>query len=115
MMCEKCGMNMIRINEDSVQGWSCMKCGWNLITTNIDKIDADTTKYSIYIKATTEINKEKIKLIAKIEGVNYLIAKKMLMKDSICILEGKAQEVKKAIDKLSKSKIQLEVKPKFNY
>lgn len=115
MRCEKCNENMNWFFEGSIQGWLCSGCGWNLVTTYIDVIYNDTTEYSVYIKEVTEINKEKIKLIAKIAGVNFVIAKQMLIKNNACILKAKAVEVKNAIEKLREAKIQFEVSPVFKY
>ena len=81
MLCEKCKTNMIHVCENSVQGWSCPVCGWGTLTTYIDKIHQDMTEYSICTKSITNIDKDKIKVISKIEGVNYIVAKKMLEKE----------------------------------
>lgn len=115
MRCEKCNENMNWFLEGSIQGWLCPGCGWNLVTTYIDVIYNDMTEYSVYIKEVTEIDKEKIKLIAKIAGVNFVIAKQMLIKNNACILKAKAVEVKNAIEKLREAKIQFEVSPVFKY
>lgn len=115
MICEKCKANMNWFSEGSVQGWMCSNCGWNLMTTNIDEIYEDTVEYSIYIKNINEINNEKIKSIARITGVNFIIAKKMLMESHVCILKDKASKVKNVIQELEKSEIQFEIIPKFKY
>lgn len=115
MICEKCKANMTQVIENSVQGWVCPICGWGVLTTYIRKNYADITEYSIYIKAVDEIDKEKIKLISKIAGVNYLIAREMLLKDNVCILKDRAPEVKAVIDRLEKSDIQFIITPEFNY
>ena len=97
MLCEKCKTNMIHVCENSVQGWSCPVCGWGTLTTYIDKIHQDMTEYSICTKSITNIDKDKIKVISKIAGVNYIVAKQMLEKEGICILKAKAVDIKKAI------------------
>ena len=74
MLCEKCKTNMIHVHENSVQGWSCPVCGWGTLTTYIDKIHQDMTEYSIYTKSIANIDKDKIKVIAHIAGVNYIAA-----------------------------------------
>lgn len=38
-----------------------------------------------------------IRIISKIAGVNYIVARHMLEKDSVCILKAKAMEIKKAL------------------
>ena len=115
MLCEKCKTNMIHVHENSVQGWSCPVCGWGTLTTYIDKIHQDMTEYSIYTKSIANIDKDKIKVIAHIAGVNYIAAKQMLEKDGICILKAKAIDIKKAICELENVNIPFEVTPEFNY
>ena len=115
MLCEKCKINMIHICENSVQGWSCPVCGWEILTTHIAKIYQDITEYSIFTKKVTHIDKEKIKTISRIAGVNYIIAKQMLEKEDVCIMKAKAIDIKAAVCKLKDTDIPFEVIPKFNY
>ncbi len=115
MKCEKCNAIMVHVCENSVQGWSCPICGWSTLTTYIDKIYQDITEYRIYIKSVTNISKDKIKVISRIAGVNFITAKQMLEKGDICILKAKAIEIKKAINELKFANILFEVIPEFNY
>lgn len=115
MLCEKCKSNMIHIQENSVQGWSCPVCGWRALTTYIDKIHQDITEYSIFTKNVENINKDKIKVISRIAGVNYIVAKQMLEKEGICILKAKAVDIKNAMYELENVNIPFEVTPEFNY
>lgn len=115
MKCQKCNEHMVNFQHDAVQGCVCPKCGWNIVTTRISEINMDGTEYSIHIRATVDINKEKIKLIARIAGVNYVCARQILIKDSVCILKAKAPEVKQARDELEKLNIKYEIIPVFKY
>lgn len=115
MLCEKCKTDMIHICENSVQGWSCPICGWEILTTYTDKIYQDMTEYSIFTKRVTHIDKDKIKVISQIAGVNYIIAKQMLEKEDVCILKAKAIDIKTTVCKLEDADIPFEVIPKFNY
>lgn len=115
MLCEKCKTNMIRIRENSVQGWLCPFCGWEMLTTYIDKIYRDMTEYSICIKGVANIDKDKIKVISQIAGVNYIVAKQMLEEEGYCILKAKAIDIKKAICELENVNIPFEVTPEFIY
>lgn len=47
------------------------------------------TEYSIFTKSIENINKDKIKVISQIAGVNYIAAKQILEKEGICILKAK--------------------------
>lgn len=115
MICEKCKANINWFSEDSVQGWVCSSCEWNLITTNINEIYEDMTEYSVYIKNVDELNNKKIKLTARIAGVNFIAAKQMLTESDVCIVRDKAPKVKDVIKELEELKIQFEVSPKFKY
>lgn len=115
MLCENCKANMIFVRENSVQGWSCPVCGWGIVTTCIDKIYQDMTEYSINIKSVACINKDKIKTISQIAGVNYVAARQMLKKEGTCILKAKAIDIKKAICELENANVPYEITPEFNY
>lgn len=115
MVCEKCKGNMNWSIEGSTQGWKCSVCGWNIITTYIDEINADETEYSLYIKNVPKIDKEKIKFVAKIASVNFIIAKQMLGEKELCVLKAKAPEIKAAIAKLQELNIDFNVSPLFKY
>lgn len=101
--------------KDSAQGWMCPSCGWNLMTTNINEIYEDITEYSIYLRKVNEVNIEKIKFIARIAGISFTIARKMLMESNVCILKDKAPQIKKVIAKLDELEIEVEVIPEFKY
>lgn len=113
MLCKQCKTNMIYFRKEPVQGWSCPNCGWGMVTSYIDPIYEDTTEYSIYIKEGIEVDADNIKIIAKIAGVNYLAARKLLLKNNVCILKANAPEVKEVIALLEDAKIDFEVKPEF--
>lgn len=115
MICEKCKTKMNWKIEGNTQGWWCPDCGWNVITSYIDEIDLDMTVYSVFIKNSVDIDKEKIKFIAKTANVSFNMAKQILEKKQVCILKGKATEVKKIIDKLQELKIDFTISPLFKY
>lgn len=115
MICEKCKEKMNWSIEGATQGWRCPVCGWNILTTYIDEINTDETEYSLYIKKVTETDAEKIKFVAKIANVNYVIAKQMLEKKESCILKAKAFKIKSVIAKLQELNIDFSVKPSFKY
>ena len=115
MICNKCKGKMNWYIENSIQIWKCPSCGCDIVTTYISDIDSDETEYSLYKKTVTEIDIEKIKLVAKIANVNSIIAKQMIEKNEVCILKEKATEIKKAIGKLQELGIEYKVNPIFNY
>ena len=115
MVCERCKKKMDYGIDGCVQGWRCPACGWNIVTTFFDNINIDTTEYCLYINNKSDINKEKIKMIAQITGINYVTAKQMLGKKEVCVLKARAPEIKGAITKLQEVGIDFKVNPLFKY
>ena len=115
MLCERCRTSMIYFCKNSVHGWACKNCGWEVITTYIDQMHQDRTEYCIYIKRMKIIDKDKIKLVAEISGVNYIMARKMLWEGEFCVQKAKAKDIKSIIDKLKNADIPFEVVPEFYY
>ena len=77
-ICEKCGEQMISIQDERTVGMTCPRCGWGWVTSYFDPITTDNTDYSIFIKPDNPATASNIKLIADIAGVNFLQAKKLL-------------------------------------
>lgn len=115
MLCEKCKTEMVPVCATGVRGCICPSCGWNIVTTYIDEIYLDQTEYSIWIKNFTNINKDVIRIVSKIAGVNYIAARHMLEKDSVCILKAKAIDIKKAVNTLEITDVPYEIIPEFKY
>lgn len=101
--------------EGATQGWRCPDCGWSIITTYIDPIYSDVTEYSLYVRNVLKIDREKIKLVAKTAGVNFIIAKQMLEENNVCILKAKAPEIKAAVVKLRELGVDFNISPTFKY
>ncbi|VAW63360.1 hypothetical protein MNBD_GAMMA10-576 [hydrothermal vent metagenome] len=55
-ICEECGGTEHEV-EGSTEGFLCAKCKWSLVTTVIPEIDADITKYKIYLLSSNMHNK----------------------------------------------------------
>ena len=117
MVCEECMGKMTRFidAEHGTQGWRCAVCGWSVVTTYIEDIYCDATEYSLYIKNVSEIDIEKIRLVAKFAHVNFLTAKELLEKEEVCILKAQAPEMKDAVSKLQDQDIEFYVDPLFKY
>ncbi len=115
MICERCRAKMNWKVDGSIQGWFCSVCGWSVITTYIDDINLDMTEYSLFIKNASEIDRKKIKLIAQIANVSFIIAKRMLEEKEACILKARASEIKVVISKLQEANIDFKVSPFFKY
>ena len=115
MICEQCGNKMNYFRKDSTQGWLCPGCGWAIATSYISEIDQDITEYSLFIKNTENINKDIIRLISRIAGVNFLTARQLILTGNVCITRGRAAEMKETADKLRTAGIPFEIVPEFRY
>ncbi len=93
ILCEKCGTMMQPFLEESTQGMHCPKCGWSVVTTYISEIELDTTEYEVHIDRGDQYNKNQIKVISKITGLNFLGSKKLLQDTKPLIFKGTAVDV----------------------
>lgn len=103
MKCQVCQMEMVKFEQDSVQGWLCQNCGWSILTSKIDNKYNEPHKYSICIQAVSadNIDISIIKTLAQIAKVNYLTSKKILSEGNYIIRNLSESE----IEKIKKSKI----------
>ena len=115
MICEKCKKEMCHFIEGSTQGWRCPLCGWDIIATYIADIYTDLTEYSLYVNRDADINTDKIRLVAQIANVNFIVARQMLEGTKMCILKAKAPEIRKVIVKMQELDIGYVVTPYFKY
>jgi len=79
MLCKKCHTEMTVMQEDNVNGLICPKCGWNIVTTKIDDIMLDTQLYQLYILKNEHINRNQIRILSKISGMNYICIKQNIV------------------------------------
>lgn len=113
IICEKCGAEMLSIDQYKPVGMKCPKCGWGWATTFIEPIKEDTTDYTVILCSDNVPSKESIKAIAGIAGINFLQAKKMIENAPTRLFVGKAVTVKEVIAILNASAISYQVEPKF--
>ena len=115
MLCENCHAEMNYRIEGHTQGWFCPVCKWGIVTSYFSEIELDMTEYSIYIKSAENIDIDKIRVVSKIAGVNYIAAKQILENGDTCILKARAEDILEAISKLKNVNLPYEVTPEFNY
>ncbi|MCF0228924.1 MAG: hypothetical protein HUJ76_04425 [Parasporobacterium sp.] len=125
IICEKCGEQMICINQERTAGMACPKCGWGWVTSHFDKIDTDRTDYSIFLKPGNPTVIVNIKLIASLCSVNFIEAKNILQANvDTCIYTAtnessadysKAGKVKHIASILKAAKLDFYIMPDFPY
>ena len=59
--------------------------------------------------------REKLKLVVKTAGVNFIIDKQMLEENNVCILNAKAPEIKAAVVKLRELGVDFNISHTFKY
>lgn len=85
------------------------------VTTDIPML-YDEKRYKVYIILKGDrCNSAEVKIVAKLCNVNYISAKKKLMKKKNFILEGKAYMVMEILKKLSEYDVTFEIEPPWNY
>ena len=110
-------------HEDAVQKMSYRndsnarrQCGWNIVTTKIDDIMLDTQLYQLYILKNEHINRNQIRILSKISGMNYICIKQNIVtRNKTLLISDRAFKIKAIKEMLEKEKIQFEVVPEFKY
>ncbi|MDO4493694.1 MAG: hypothetical protein Q4C53_07415 [Clostridia bacterium] len=125
IICEKCGEQMVSIDQNRTVGMTCPNCGWGRVTSHFDDIDTDQTDYSIILKPGNPAGIDNIKLIASLCALNFIEAKKILQTDAdICIFTAsnessaeysKVGKVKHIASLLKASRLNFDISPEFPY
>ena len=99
-----------------MSGLICPKCGWNIITTKIDDIMLDTQLYQLFVLKNEHINRNQIRILSKISGMNYICIKQNIVtRNKTLFIRDRAFKIKAIKEMLEKEKIQFEVVPEFKY
>lgn len=111
MICENCGEELIFQKHTSEIVWECLKCGWAIATTYLDPIHEDDTTYSILLHSTSDITKEKLKIVSRIVRCNFIKAKSLLLQEGVVLVEDKAIKIKEVAALLKECKVEFEITP----
>ncbi|MBI1771803.1 MAG: hypothetical protein HYR68_05575 [Burkholderiales bacterium] len=115
-VCGKCSSPVEVRREGSSQGLFCMKCDWAVVTTYISEILRDGTSYEVSITSGEDKNDLHIRTIAKLTGVNFLAARKLLQTDvNFVLLTGVASQIIETREALRLVGLSYEIKPSFPY
>ena len=112
--CQKCGTEMIPIDDDKPIGMKCPECGWSWATTFIEPIEEDTTVYQVSLTEAVK-SSETIKVISKTTNKNYIQAKDIISNLPQVIFSGKATDVKRIIQLLDEEDLKYDIDPSFPY
>lgn len=114
-LCPECGSITEKFNEGLTTGIKCTECSWSVATTYIPPIEKDHTLYELKIQNGDHKNKNQIKIISKISGVNFLEARNLLKQENPTIFKGNAIEIKKIKSILEKENITTNIQPNFTW
>ena len=125
IVCEKCGEQMVSIEQDHTVGMTCPKCVWGWVTSHFDAIDTDRTDYSIFLRPGNPADINNIKLIASLCSTNFIETKRILQSDvDTCIYTAtnessadysKAGKVRHIASLLKTAHLSFYITPDFPY
>jgi hypothetical protein len=113
--CEKCGGEIEVRTEGSTQGIYCTRCDWAVVTTNILEIVKDRTAYEVSLLSGNFQDKDQVRVIAEVSGVNFLEAREILKSENVVIFSGRATEVLNMRSRLAAVGISFAIRPEFHY
>lgn len=114
MRCPRCKMETVTESEKSEIIIKCPTCGWFAVTTYMSEIDDDIKKYSIIIAPNNSIDKDLIKLVSEISGMNVLESRNLLINGGVMIKEY-AVKIKEIAIMLDIAGIIYHIDPEFPY
>ena len=114
MECEKCGTEMNPYHEGATCGMLCPACGWGWVTTYSLPIDADNTMYTISFSKAEKVTPAMIKLYAKLAGINFLQAKRVLEEGSGKYVALEA-DIQNHISEIHAAGMQFVITPDYPY
>lgn len=112
--CPQCGEIMKITVDGSALNYECQKCGFGIATTLAEGICWDANDYSIFLLENTNVTTNKIKVVSKLSGLNYLKSKELLLNGGF-LTKNSAVETKRRVDILKESEINFTISPKFDY
>ncbi len=115
MNCPKCNSSTISKIEGSTLIIKCTECEWSVATSYVDPIYEDETVYIVRVGQVLNPNKEQLKAVSSVAGVNFIAAKKTLETPGATLIEGLAPEIKESVAKLSESNVAITIEPEYPY
>ena len=113
--CDECDIDLVYCQQESTITWTCPACGWDLVTTYISPIYQDINKYEIFLLKNISPKVDQLRVIARISGLNFIEAKKLLGSDEAFLFEGKAADVLPIKTQLEQEEIGFRIVPEYNY
>ena len=99
-------------------GGHCPSCGWGVVATYMPPIWSDPTPYKIVLTGADFNDKDHIRGIAKVAGVNFLQARRIiqsLQKTEPVIFEEQARIVSDMRQRLDQLSIHYRIEPEYPY
>ena len=112
--CPECGCKAIITWCPPAYNIQCTKCNYAIATSIFHPIDLDEALYTIHLKDSKIITKDKLKLLSKITGKNYIECNNLLSCGGN-VLSGKASDINDAIDEMISMKMELTISPEWKY
>ena len=111
--CSKCGGQLVYRSEESTGMVYCIKCEHiEIVSTHFDSIIDDDKEYVITINPNNKIEKEKLRTITNLTGMNYLEIKDLLTNGGE-VFRGRALDAKDYYIKLKINNIDFKIIPDY--
>lgn len=114
MKCLRCGSEVLSETGNSEIIMKCPKCGWAAATTYMSEIEVDMTHYSIVVEQGNSAEKEVIRLISGLSGMNFLETRNLLTNGGTMIVDY-ATVIKKIATDLDMVGVRYHIEPEFPY
>lgn len=115
LRCPQCASPTEQIREGRVSGTRCPKCGWSVVTTETDAIDRDASTYQVRVRHSDFHNETQVKTVARLAGINFLQARRLLQEEDPIVFQGGAREVLRVKAELDQAHLLHSITPSFNW
>jgi hypothetical protein len=113
--CPQCGGPTEVRQKGFTRGLYCTRCDWAVVHTEIPQINLDTTLYEVRIRDGDYGNREHVKVVADISGVNFLEARRLLQQREPVVFRGQAIDVVPVRESLKSAGILFTISPEFRW
>jgi len=113
--CPKCGSQTEKINEGRTVGTRCPQCGWSVVTTYTQPIDQDVELYEVGIKKIDHPDKNQIKVISNLSGINFLQARKKIKEGGSVLFNMNARQTSSIKAMLIEAGLSPAINPDFKW
>ncbi len=114
-LCPECGGPTEILRARRTIETRCIQCGWSVVTCYTPPIENDMTEYAVHVLSGNFRDGEHVRLVAKLTGSNFLQARDLLQRKDAIVFRGKALEVLRVKESLTRANLRIFIEPKFDW